>query len=139
MINYKTTDYLSDDAKAIREQVFIKEQKFVNEFDDTDNISLHTVMYDDKRPIACCRIYKGKSDGEYIAGRIAVIKEYRSRHLGQAMLSKIESEVRKAGGKKISVSAQLRAEKFYENSGFKPSGEVYFDEYCEHIHMEKLL
>lgn len=140
MINFKTTKFLSDDAKTIREEVFVQEQKFVNEFDEIDDKAYHIVMYKDDIPIACCRFYKNdKIKNNYVAGRIAVRKEYREKHLGKAILDEIENEVKLLGGTSISLSAQLRVKKFYELSGYKASGGIYFDEYCEHIHMEKIL
>ena len=140
MINFKTTKFLSDEAKTIREEVFVQEQKFVNEFDEIDNKAYHIVMYKDDTPIACCRFYKNdKIKDNYAAGRIAVRKEYRGKHLGKAILDEIENEVKRLGGTSISLSAQLRVKKFYELSGYQASGAIYFDEYCEHIHMEKIL
>lgn len=35
-------DYLSDDAKFIRQEVFMKEQGFQNEFDETDDGAMHS-------------------------------------------------------------------------------------------------
>ena len=97
-------------------------------------------MYKDDTPIACCRFYKNdKIKDNYAAGRIAVRKEYRRKHLGKAILDEIENEVKRLGGTSISLSAQLRVKKFYELSGYQASGDIYFDEYCEHIHMEKIL
>ena len=37
------------------------------------------------------------------------------------------------------LSAQVRASGFYEKLGYKKMGDIYYDEYCEHIHMEKSL
>lgn len=140
MIKFITTKFLSDDAKAIREEVFVREQKFTNEFDEIDKKAYHIVMYKDDTPIACCRFYKDdKIKDNYVAGRIAVRKEYRGNHIGKAVLDEIENEVKKLGGTLISLSAQLRVKGFYELSGYKASGDIYFDEYCEHIHMEKKL
>lgn len=139
MIKFVTTFYLTDDGKNIREEVFVKEQKFVKEFDDIDNSALHIVMYDDSKAVACCRIYMGEGKDEYIAGRIAVIKEYRGKHFGQMIMSKIDETVKMLGGTKISLSAQVRAKGFYQALGYNQSGDIYYDEYCEHIHMEKSL
>lgn len=131
------TDYLTDDARKIREEVFIKEQKFKNEFGDIDANAKHMVVYDEGEPIACCRFFKGESDGEYIIGRLAVLLEYRGMHSGSFMLDKAEEHIKKLGARKLSLSAQLRVEEFYKKHGYHRLGEIYFDEYCEHIHMEK--
>lgn len=139
MIRVVTTEYLSDAAKMIREEVFIKEQGFRYEFDEIDARAMCMVLYDETRPIACCRLFPGEADGEYVAGRLAVLREYRGRNLGRRMLREIEDKVQELGGKRISLSAQVRAEGFYEKQGYTKSGEVYYDEECEHIHMEKEL
>lgn len=39
--------FLSDDAKMIRKKGVMEEQDFENEFDDTDKVALHIVMYND--------------------------------------------------------------------------------------------
>ena len=41
----KTYHTLPVEAKAIREEVFVKEQGFVHEFDDTDQIATHLVLF----------------------------------------------------------------------------------------------
>lgn len=133
------TDYLTDDARKIREEVFIKEQKFINEFDATDSNAKHIVIYDKNLPIACCRFFKGENENEYIIGRLAVLKEYRGMHLGSLMLNETEEYIKKLSAEKLSLSAQVRVAKFYEKQGFHRIGDTYFDEYCEHIHMEKIL
>lgn len=38
-------DFLPEDAKRIREAVFMKEQGFKNEFDDIDLLALHLILY----------------------------------------------------------------------------------------------
>lgn len=50
-----------------------------------------------------------------------------------------ENEIAQAGGQKIEVSAQVRVSEFYEKLGYKKIGDIYFDEYCEHIRMVKEL
>lgn len=137
MIRVVTTDYLSDDARMIREEVFMKEQGFRYEFDEIDAEAICMVFYEGAQPMACCRYFPGETDGEYVAGRLAVLKKYRGRNLGRRMLEEIEHKVQESGGKKVIVSAQVRVEGFYEKQGYVKSGEVYYDEECEHIHMEK--
>ena len=97
------------------------------------------MFYADGKPAATCRYYRGKEAGEYVAGRIAVRQEFRGRNLGQHIMEIIEENVRKDGGKSITLSAQKRVQGFYEKSGFKAYGEPYLDEHCEHIHMIKIL
>lgn len=135
MINFIVTSTLSEDEKLIRETVFIEEQKFKIEFDDTDDIATHIVMYIDNNPVGCCRLYK--QENEYHIGRIAVLKPYRGKGYGEKILLNTERVAKEKGADSISLSAQVRASGFYEKLGYKKHGEIYFDEYCEHIAMKK--
>ena len=135
MINFKVTDTLSEDEKIIRETVFIEEQKFKIEFDDLDDIATHIVMYIDNNPVGCCRLYK--QENEYHIGRIAVLKPYRGKGCGEKILLEAEKVAKEKGADCIKLSAQVRASGFYEKLGYKKYGEIYFDEYCEHIAMKK--
>lgn len=135
MIDLKVTNTLSEDEKMIRETVFIDEQKFKIEFDDTDDIATHIVMYLDNNPVGCCRLYK--QENEYHIGRIAVLKPYRGKGYGEKILLNAERVAKEKGADSISLSAQVRASGFYEKLGYKKHGQIYFDEYCEHIAMKK--
>ena len=133
---YKKFIGLNDDIIKIRTEVFKEEQGFKNEFDETDKTCVHIVIYDKEVPVATCRYFK---DETYHIGRVAVIKTYRGLKLGNMIMQITEDEISKEGGKSIEVSAQERVSDFYGKLGYKPIGEVYFDEYCEHIRMIKEL
>ena len=135
MIDFKVTNTLSEDEKMIRETVFIEEQKFKIEFDDTDDIATHIVMYLDNHPVGCCRLYK--QENEYHIGRIAVLKPYRGKGYGEKILLEAEKVAKEMSADCINLSAQVRVSGFYEKLGYKKHGEIYFDEYCEHIAMKK--
>ena len=132
-------DYLSDDAKFIRQEVFMKEQGFQNEFDEIDDGAMLIVLYDEKRPVATCRVFEGEKEHEFVIGRLAVIKDYRGMNLGTRMLDEAEKVVRKQNGVCIMLHAQCRVKKFYEQSGYVEFGEIQCDEGCPHIWMKKML
>lgn len=136
-MNYQFFNVLPVEAKMIREQVFIKEQGFQNEFDDIDARSLHLVIYDYHTPIGCARMYD--ENGVVIFGRIAVIKEKRHKHLGSYILHELEKKARELGYLEAMLSAQVNAKAFYEKNGYVAYGEEYLDEFCPHIHMKKIL
>lgn len=136
---YKKSNYLSLDAKKIREEVFVSEQGFQNEFDEIDNYAIHIVFYEKDMPVAVCRYYKDKEKNTYIIGRIAVLKAHRGKQLGQFILEVLEKNILSEGGNKISLSAQVQAQSFYSKYGYVAKGEVYMDENCPHICMEKIL
>lgn len=58
-----TVSALSKDAESIRTEVFIEEQGFSNEFDETDCIAEHIVFYENGTPAAVCRFYPDHEKG----------------------------------------------------------------------------
>lgn len=139
-MDYKFEQLLMPECKKIREEVFIKEQKFENEFDEIDETAYHLVLFQNNLPVATGRMYPSTEDSAtYILGRIAVLKEYRKCHLGKEVLTILENKAKNLGAEKTVLSAQMQAKGFYEKNGYKKFGEVYYDEYCPHIHMEKIL
>ena len=58
-----TVSALSKDAESIRTEVFIEEQGFSNEFDETDCIAEHIVFYENGTPAAVCRFYPDHEEG----------------------------------------------------------------------------
>ena len=129
--------YLPDCAREIRRAVFIDEQGFKEEFDDVDLSAVHLVAFDGDAPVATCRIFT--DGGGFVLGRLAVIKEYRGRHMGLYLLSEAERYIKAQGGKSVALHAQVRASEFYKKAGFEEFGEMDFDEGCPHIHMKKYL
>lgn len=138
-MTFKVYDKLCDDAKKIRTEVFVEEQGFEIEFDDTDNIAKHIVGYDGEKPVAVCRYFYDNAHKSYMVGRIAVAKECRGMHCGDKILAFAEQRIKEDGGKTVSVSAQTRVSGFYEKQGYKKQGSEYLDEFCPHILMTKTL
>lgn len=130
---------LSPDARMIRKAVFIEEQGVQNEFDQTDETAFHLVLYADGAPAAVARLFAQQDSTAYTVGRIAVLPQYRGLHLGNHILEEAEQCAKRLGAKRLVLSAQCRVQPFYEKNGYIASGGVYFDEFCPHIHMEKML
>ena len=135
----KTYHALPPEAKEIREEVFMKEQGFVNEFDDIDSIATHLVLFWEGQPAGVCRFFPIKEPGVWDFGRLAVRKAYRDKHLGSLLVQEAERQIRDQGVAKLALMAQIRVQKFYEKNGYTPFGEPCDDEGCPHIWMEKLL
>lgn len=129
---------LPQEAKYIRETVFVKEQGFNEEFDTTDNISTHLVVFDGEIPVGTCRYYKDSNNIYYI-GRLAIMKNYRGKGIGAFILHSAENSIKSRNGKTIRLHSQYRAKEFYEKQGYKSYGEPDYDEDCLHIWMEKTL
>ena len=123
------------DAFYIRGMVFMVEQGFKNEFDELDARSWHLTIYDHGDPAGTGRIYQEK--GQWHAGRICVMENYRGKGLGRELLKQMEEKIRELGGTSVEISAQIQAKGFYARSGYKEQGDVYNDEFCPHIRMTK--
>lgn len=139
-ITHQFSNTLPEDAKYVREEVFVKEQGFHNEFDDIDSRAIHLVLYVGGKTAATARMFLEKEGADaFTVGRVAVLPQYRGLHLGNELLRCLEEKARELGIPKIALSAQCRVRPFYEKYGYTAMGEAYMDEHCPHIHMEKQL
>lgn len=135
----KVFERIPAEAIALREEIFMKEQGFEQEFDEIDNVALHIIVFDGERAIAVCRAYKGDEEGTFIVGRVAVKKELRGKHIGSQMVKELEPIIREYGGDTITLHSQCTAIEFYKNLGYIEYGKVELDEGCPHIWMKKYI
>jgi len=108
-------------AAPIRFAVFIElKQAEGIELDDLDKDSIHAVAYDDHRkPVGTARLLPSGQ-----VGRMAVMKEWRRRGVGAALLDALTEEARKRGYKSLAICAPLQAAEFYRSQGFVAEGKV---------------
>jgi predicted GNAT family N-acyltransferase len=139
LITIKNYNSLCEEASYIRTEVFIKEQGFKDEFDEWDNKVPHVVLFVNGKAAGTGRLLPGENNNIFVIGRVAVLEKYRKLHIGSKIINELEVIAKKLGGISIQLSAQCRAQGFYEKLGYVASGETYLDEFCEHIHMEKQL
>lgn len=137
MLYTEITDYLPPQTQAIRQEVFMGEQGFSYEFDETDTTALHLTLYEDGRAAGCCRLFPGESPGAWHVGRVAVRRECRGRGLGARIMLEAEKAALARGGVCMELSAQVRAAGFYLGLGYVQEGEEYLDEQCPHIRITK--
>ena len=138
-MDFKLYKGMPSESAQIRQTVFIDEQGFENEFDDIDNIATHIVIFEDKKAIATCRVFFDNPHNAYMIGRIAVIKEFRGKHIGEMLMNIAHDIVKEMGGDSIMLSAQVRASEFYKKQGYTMAGDEYDDEGVPHILMVKKL
>ncbi len=134
-MNHKIYPYLPEEAKTIRETVFMKEQGFELEFDDVDDYAQHIVIFDEGKPVATCRYFEKE---RFYIGRVCVLKEYRGQHLGAKLLEIAEDKIREQANEAY-LTAQKRVSDFYARCGYKEEGTPYMDEGVPHILMHKEL
>ena len=63
----KIYDELPLEAKKIREDVFVKEQGFNEEFDIIDKTAKHILISENNIPVATCRIFYSKERNSWTA------------------------------------------------------------------------
>lgn len=126
-------------AMTVRQTVFVEEQGFVDEYDESDPVSTHFVLFDGDAPIATCRVFPKAGTKDYYLGRLAVMKPYRGQGIGARMLREAEDHIRSVGGRTILLHAQSVAEGFYAACGYTPTGLRDEEQGCPHVWMEKLL
>ena len=137
-MDIKVYTSLPEEAKRIRETVFVKEQHFTDEFDETDAFSLHFACFDDNHiPVGCCRFFYSKEDNRYQIGRVAVLKEYRHHHIASLILKKVEEEAKKRGIKTLYLHSQIQVVGFYGKLGYQPFGNVEDEQGWPHQWMKK--
>ncbi len=133
----KCFNALPKEAEDIRRAVFMEEQGFQEEFDETDAYAKHLVLFEKEQPIATCRLFPKPGTPDYVIGRIAVMKQYRGQSIGAGLLKAAEKIAKDAGGVRTLLHAQVRVRRFYEKQGYQPCSEIEPEEGCPHIWMCK--
>lgn len=126
-----------DKLNAVRRAVFIEEQKVPEEleWDDADERAYHVLATaDDGTPIGTGRL---KLDCQI--GRMAVIREWRGRGVGSAILHALLALAGKEGCTAVRLHAQTQALEFYARYGFTASGAEFEEAGIPHRVMELVL
>ena len=125
-------DDLAQDARVIREAVFIQEQQIApeDEWDAEDTISTHFVAYLQDHPVATARLLKNHS-----IGRVAVLQSARGTGIGQNIMQAVIDQAKTEQREFLKLSSQVHAIGFYQNLGFDVQGEEYLDCGIPHIDM----
>jgi predicted GNAT family N-acyltransferase len=122
-------------AFEIRNTVFGKEQKIPREldFDGKDKEAKHALIFYNNKPIGCARIrfIGGKAKLE----RIAIIKKYRGKGFGNALVSYLINYCKRRKAKEIYFDSQYHARDFYTKIGFKIKGKPFAEAGIKHIGM----
>jgi predicted GNAT family N-acyltransferase len=123
-------------ASPIRFTVFVEEQGVPREIelDEHDPVCLHAVVFEDGDAVATGRLLP---DGHI--GRMAVLKAWRGRGIGAAVLNELIKAALKRGHREVALSAQVHAVPFYRAHGFVPVGEEYLEAGIPHQAMKRAL
>jgi len=124
----------------LRSEVFVVEQNCVyQDIDGKDKKALHLMGEFEGKIVAYARLF---DSGDYFEnasiGRVVVGTNHRDKKWGHDLMREaiaaIEHHFKTI---KITISAQLYLQKFYESHGFVTTSEVYLEDDIPHIQMKK--
>jgi predicted GNAT family N-acyltransferase len=123
-------------ASAIRLAVFVEEQGVPREIemDEIDAQCVHALAFEHGKAVGTGRLLP---DGHI--GRMAILKPWRGRGIGSAILHRLIEAARRRGDREVMLSAQVHAVDFYRAHGFAPEGEVYEEAGIAHQAMIRAL
>jgi predicted GNAT family N-acyltransferase len=124
-----------DQLSAIRDEVFIDEQDVPLDLerDPMDVHYTHALAQDSNgNPIGTGRLL---ADGKI--GRMAVLRSWRGKGVGRALLHALIDAAREAGLQEVTLDSQTHARGFYCRDGFTTSGDEFMDAGIPHIKMKK--
>ena len=124
----------------LRSHVFVVEQNCVyQDIDGKDQKALHVLGTSENKIVAYSRLFKAGDYFEYASiGRVIVHQESRANKWGHnLMILSINAISTHFKESKITISAQLYLQKFYESHGFVVVGDSYLEDDIPHIEMKK--
>jgi len=125
------------DLQAIRDVVFVQEQQVPAEMerDALDPQCVHVIA----RTADGMAIGTGRLTPDHRIGRMAVLRDWRGKGVGDAMLLALIEQARERGWREVALNAQASAITFYARHGFLPHGERFIEAGIEHLAMRRLL
>lgn len=133
------------EAMRVRETVFVAEQGVPSELelDQHDPHCLHALARDEAGGVVGTgRLLPGEAHGARIishVGRMAVLKEWRGRGVGAALLARLIEAARERGDTEVVLSAQTHAQGFYRGYGFLEEGDEFLEAGIPHRTMRRTL
>ena len=114
-------------ALAIRIRVFVQEQRVPAEIelDSDDQRAIHFLAIKSGKVVGTARLVMKHGDAKI--GRMAVLKTYRRKGIGAALLKRAVAAATRQRARRIYLHAQVAVIGFYQRLGFRTVGQV-FDE-----------
>lgn len=128
------------DLLQLRSEVFVVEQNCVyQDIDGKDPKALHLIGEYDSKIVAYARLFDaGDYFNEASIGRVLIGTQYRDRKWGHDLMREAIAGIEAHfNTKKITISAQLYLQKFYESQGFAATSETYLEDDIPHVQMKK--
>ena len=123
------------DLRAVRETVFVQEQNVPveEEWDALDPQCVHVIA----RAADGTPIGTGRLTPERRIGRMAVLREWRNKGVGDALLQALITQARERGWREVALNSQVDAQRFYARHGFIPGGARFMEAGIEHQPMQR--
>ena len=114
-------------ALTIRILVFVREQGVPAEIelDTDDQRAIHFLAIKLAKAVGTARVVMRRGDAKI--GRMAVLKSYRRKGIGAALLKRAILSAKRLHARRIYLHAQVAVIGFYQRMGFRAVGRV-FDE-----------
>ncbi len=140
MILIQSWQEASKHAYAIRQAVFIEEQRVPQEMeiDEFDPIAWHALAFQGTQCIATGRLVEIPQNAGQI-GRMAVLRGFRGNGVGKAILMKLIDLAASQKMSSVRLHSQVSAIPFYEKVGFTVQGPVYEEAGIPHRNMMLIL
>ncbi len=122
-------------AFSIRLRVFVREQGVPEEveLDQDDRKAIHFLATVDEKTVGTARLVIANARAKI--GRMAVLKSYRGKGVGKALLKRAIELARRRRAKLIYLHAQVPVAGFYEKLGFRSAGRVFMEAGIPHRKM----
>lgn len=127
------------DLLQLRSEVFVVEQNCVyQDIDGKDRKALHLIGEYDSKIVAYARLFDaGDYFDEASIGRVVVGTNYRDKKWGHELITQAIAAMKDYfNTTKVTISAQLYLQKFYESHGFVVTSETYLEDDIPHIQMK---
>jgi len=123
--------------RAIRDTVFVSEQGVPRdlEWDGLDPLCVHALAWNDLGEA----IGTARMQAEGTIGRMAVLKDWRGRGVGHALLQRLLDVGTRQGLSRVTLPAQTYVIGFYEQAGFHVIGDPFMDAGIPHRLMAREL
>ena len=124
----------SKKISEVRHQDFVVEQSIPPEIemDGKDSDCIHFLALKQSKPIGAARLQKyGKIE------RVSVLREYRTKGIGTAIMKMVIEKARNMDIEKIYLHSQIDSKNFNQQLGFIQQGETFFE--ADKLHIEMIL
>ena len=122
-------------AMAIRIHVFVQEQRVPAqiELDVDDQTAIHLLAIQSGRAVGTARVVIKR--GRAKIGRMAVLRSYRGKGAGVALLERAVALSRRFKARQVYLNAQVPVIGFYQRMGFHAIGRVFHEAGIPHRKM----